>query len=363
MAFGGGSDTLVFSTCREADISENTACEEQTASAGDLTLSHTTGMFTGLESIRKIGSGTARLTDLGAAGAMMSLEDGDLRLTEAVLEGYPVRRGSGPDGRSVRFGLRGGSGTRAVSLDMDLRLGASVAPLAEAFSDSRDESAEVELTGEVYAAGLGWRGDAFFSDVALAHGRSRVSSRTLEATGLFRGSFDVKQTHAEARAGRLFPAGGMRITPSVSVFAGSLDHGGHTAEGAVMRAEIPGYSQDYRGCRAGVEVATAEWLELSPALRWRPDLQLDLAHTTTDGPETLTVRKADHAGVISFPEKKRVIGVPREAFRLGLGVTLKGSSDAWSLRLGYRGEWTGGEDEWAGREDEHSVQAGFSIRF
>ncbi len=243
-----GADKLIFNPLMATD---------------ELTFVHT-GMITGAPPISKIGSGTARLTDLGAAGAMMSLEDGDLRLTEAVLEGYPVRRGSGPDGRSVRFGLRGGSGTRAVSLDMDLRLGASVAPLAEAFSDSRDESAEVELTGEVYAAGLGWRGDAFFSDVALAHGRSRVSSRTLEATGLFRGSFDVKQTHAEARTGRLFPAGGMRITPSVSVFAGSLDHGGHTAEGAVMRAEIPGYSQDYRGCRAGVEVATAEWLELSP---------------------------------------------------------------------------------------------------
>ncbi len=169
--------------------------------------------------------------------------------------------------------------------------------------------------------------------MTLAHGRSRASSRTREATGLFGGSFDVKQTHVEARAGRLFPAGGMRLAPSVSVFAGSLDHGGHTAESAVMRADIPGYSQDYRGWRAGVEVATAEWLELSP-----------------------TVRKADHAGVLSFPEKKRVIGIPRESFRFSLGVTLKGSSDAWSLRLGYRGAWTG-------REDEHSVQAGFSIRF
>ncbi len=80
-----------------------------------------------------------------------------VRLTEAVLEGYPVRRGSGPEGRSVRFGLRGIGGdseTRAVSLDMDvplgggLHLGASVAPLAEAFSDSRARS-----TRRVWAGG------------------------------------------------------------------------------------------------------------------------------------------------------------------------------------------------------------------
>ena len=94
MAFGGnttnGTDTLVFSTCRQTDISENTACEGQEVSAGILTLSHTTGRFTGLESIRKIGSGTARLGNLDAGGtdatpssAMMSLEEGKL-----ILEGH-----------------------------------------------------------------------------------------------------------------------------------------------------------------------------------------------------------------------------------------------------------------------------------
>ena len=81
VAFGAGDgDRLTFSTCREADIGAGNACEGQMVSAGDLALDHA-GAFTGLESIRKVGSGAARLTGLRAAGARMSLEEGDLRLT------------------------------------------------------------------------------------------------------------------------------------------------------------------------------------------------------------------------------------------------------------------------------------------
>ena len=79
VAFGGGTaDTLLFNTCLQSDV-DDTTDTDCTAAYGDLKLSHT-GELVGLESIRKIGSGAARLTDLSASGAMMSLADGDLRL-------------------------------------------------------------------------------------------------------------------------------------------------------------------------------------------------------------------------------------------------------------------------------------------
>ena len=82
VAFGGGTDTLLFNTCLQSDVDDttDTDCTVAHGPYGDLKLSHT-GDLDNLEKISKIGSGEAELADLSASGAAMALEDGDLRLT------------------------------------------------------------------------------------------------------------------------------------------------------------------------------------------------------------------------------------------------------------------------------------------
>jgi len=68
------------------------------------------------------------------------------------------------------------------------------------------------------------------------------------------------------------------------------------------------------------------------------------------------VRKSDREGVLSFVMEERVAGLPARAWGLDLGAELGGASEAWSLRLGYAGEWSDGA---AG----HAVQARLGLRF
>ena len=82
VVFGGGADKFVLNTCMQADVDESgNACAGLEA-YGDLVFDHTLKhVFSGLETISKIGSGLAQLDDLIARGAAMSLQDGDLLLT------------------------------------------------------------------------------------------------------------------------------------------------------------------------------------------------------------------------------------------------------------------------------------------
>ena len=79
VTFGSGtSDELVLNTCTQADV-DDTTDTDCTETYGDLDLSQSS-TFSGLENISKIGSGLVSLPGLDADGAVMLLEDGDLRL-------------------------------------------------------------------------------------------------------------------------------------------------------------------------------------------------------------------------------------------------------------------------------------------
>ena len=164
------------------------------------------------------------------------------------------------------------------------------------------------------------------------------------------------QSHAQATAGHRVAAGPLVAVPSLSLFAGSLEHGARTAHGAVLRTKAPGFTQGYQGWKGGLSLGTEDWLDGAGALRWRPHLRADYERTTDEGPETLMVHKADRAEVLSFESEERVAGLPREALRLDLGAELRGGSDAWGVGVGLSGAWTDGETE-------HGVQARFSLRF
>ena len=308
-----------------------------------------------------------------ASGSMM-------QLTAAALDQGPATAGAsaGPAGFAAGTGavaspgpwvraLTGGLSARAaggsvsglaVGFDTEFgdgfHFGAAIAPEARASSaDSRSQ-----LSGDVWTAHLGWSAGGAFADAALAWGRSRARSQSVDAvTGdILDGASGLVQSHVQAKAGHRVSVGGWAAVPSVSLFAGSLEHGARTAHGAVMRTDTPGFTQSYHGWKAGLALGTEDWLDGAGALRWRPHLRADYERTTDEGPETLMVRKADRAGVLSFESEERVERLPRETLRLDLGAEFRGGSDAWGVGVGLSSAWTDGAPE-------HGVQARFSLRF
>ena len=312
-----------------------------------------------------------------ASGSMM-------RLTAAALD-----QGSGPAGTPAGLGWQTGSaaGTGgaaspgpwvralagdlsgldvggsvagvAVGLDAELdggfRFGTAMAPEAQASSaDGRSR-----LSADVWTARLGWSAGGAFADAALAYGRSRTRSRSVDTLtgGVLDGVSGLAQSHVQATAGHRVSAGPLVAVPSLSLFAGSLEHDARTARSAVLRTEAPGFTQGYHGWKVGLSLGTKDWLSGSGRLRWRPHLRAEWERLTDEEPETLPVRKAGRAGVLSFVSEERVAGLPHEVLRLDLGAELRGGSDdAWGVGFGYTGARTDGETE-------HGVQASFALRF
>ena len=211
--------------------------------------------------------------------------------------------------------------------------------------------------GGRYALRGGWRGDALFVDADLSHGSYRTQSliENPAAGGLLGGELDLTQDHAQGRAGMRLDLGGLRATPSVSLFSGSLRQGAYTARGAAVSAEVPGFSQRYAGWRAKLDLSPSGWLDGPGALSWRPSLHLGTTRTRTSGPGRLHIRQSDHEGVLSFASRAAVKGLPRTVH--GIGASLVAArSDAWNFRMGYAGMVVDGEPV-------HAVVARLGIRF
>ena len=218
-----------------------------------------------------------------------------------------------------------------------------------------DIGANVE--GGRYGLRGGWRGDSLFLDTSLSHGNYRMHSsmENPAAGGLLAGELDLAQDHAQGRAGMRLDLGGLRATPSVSLFSGSLRQGEHTARGSAMSAEVPGFSQRYAGWRAKLDLAPSGWLDGPGTLNWRPSLHLGTTRTHTSGPGRLDVRQSDHEGVLSFASRAVVKGLPRTVH--GIGASLVAArSDAWNFRMGYAGMVVDGEPV-------HAAVARLMIRF
>ena len=218
-----------------------------------------------------------------------------------------------------------------------------------------DTGASVE--GGRYALRAGWRGSSVFVDTTLSHGRYRLHSfmENPVAGGLSGGDFSLTQNHAHGRAGMRFDIGRIRTTPSVSLFSGSLRQGSHTARGAAVSAEVPGFSRHYAGWRARLDLAPSGWLDGPGALRWRPSLHLGTTHTRTDGPGNRQVRQSDHDGVLSFASRAVAKDLPRSVHGIGASVTAA-RSEAWNFRMGYAGMVVDGEPV-------HAAVARLTIRF
>ena len=230
----------------------------------------------------------------------------------------------------------------------DLSVSSHAGPASEFGSDSH---------GGYYAVRGGWRADALFANVGLSRGSYRVRSLigNPAAGGALGGELDLVQGHARARAGVRLDLGGLRATPALTLFSGSLRQGGYTARGAALLAEAPGFSQRYQGWKARLDLAPSGWRDGPGALRWRPGAHLSTTRTRTRGPAWLDVRQSDRGGVLSFTSRARVQELPRTVHAFGASLTAK-RSDRLRFRAGYAGMMVEGEPV-------HGAVAGLSVRF
>ena len=259
----------------------------------------------------------------------------------------------------------GAEGTiRGIALGLDARFArgfhfgmAAMPDLTVSSPAGAASGFDAGLEGGWYAVRGGWRTGALFADTSLSHGSYRAGSviENPAAGGVLGGGFDLAQDHARAGAGARLELGGLRATPSVALFSGSLRQGAYTAHGGALRAEVPGISQRYRGWKARLDLAPSGWREGPGALRWRPGAHLSATRTRTRGPAWLDVPQSDRAGVLSFASRARVRGLPRTVHGFGASLTVK-RSDTWRFRAGYAGMMVDGEPV-------HVAAAGLKVRF
>ena len=245
-----------------------------------------------------------------------------------------------------------------AALSRGFNVGVSMMPKM-AVSAHRGPALDIggNIEGGRYALHGAWRGDALFVDSSLSHGSYRMHSlmENPAVGGLLAGELNLTQDHAQGRTGLRLDLGGIRATPSVSLFSGSLRQGAHTARGAAMSAEVPEVSQRYAGWRAKLDLAPSGWLDGPGALSWRPNLHLGTTRTHTSGSGSFQVRQSDHEGVLSFASRAVAGGLPRTIHGIGASVVAT-RSDAWNLRMGYAGMVVDGEPV-------HAAMARLSIRF
>ena len=230
-------------------------------------------------------------------------------------------------------------------LGRGLRLGFSATP--EVSVSSPRSGAGARLEGTRYAIQGAWRAERFHAGVSVSQGRYRARSVVDNpvAGGGLDGAFGLAQHHARIGAGARLTWGGMQVAPSLSVHAGALRHDAHSAEGAVFRAEVPGFSQRYRGWKSEISLAPAQGLRGPGSLRWRPALHLYAQRTQTSGPASLEVAQHDKAGVLSLSSSAQVSTLPGTVH--GYRATVDAvHSKQWRLQLGVAGmESDGGYDK------------------
>ncbi len=237
------------------------------------------------------------------------------------------------------------------------------APLSGGFRVGLSAMPSAELTGrgssfEGSRAGLqaGWSDGALFAGLSLSRGdwRGGATFANLGHLDKLDGYVTLQHTHMRATAGGHIEAGGLHVSPSVSLFGGRLDQAAYVAGSAALRAEVPAVSQDYRGWQARLTLAPEAW-QGSGALRWKPELSLAAAESATDGPAHLRVHQSDRAGAVRFSTPAAVGALPRRAHALGLGVKAA-SGEGWRLRAGYLAMAADGRTD-------HVAVARFNLRF
>ena len=272
-----------------------------------------------------------------------------------------IRSYAGQSPVSVAGAQTNASGT-AYGINTKLRngfdLGVSFTPGLMSSTRGLDSNIySSSFNGELYEVQVGWQSSQFFSKLKLSHGDYDVDSVVANpvVNSALKGSFNMTNTHAQFTGGTKLEFGGVRITPSASLFWGSLEQASHSAEGPVMRADIPEISQRYSGWKLGTNLTSSDWLKSSGNLSWRPSLHFSTMHTNMSGPSSLSVMQSDRVGALSFANQAGVRHMPSAIHALGASTIIKQSKNS-RFNVGYFGT------EVDGKRD-HVVLTRYQLRF
>ena len=150
-----------------------------------------------------------------------------------------------------------------------------------------------------------------------------------------RSRFDAAHRDVRFSLGaRLGLGGGAVLVPQADAFAGEVERGGHTAEGALFRAAMPAMTQRYSGVRAGLGFASG-WQEAGHGLKLRPKLNFSAARVQAES-ESFKLEQSHRLGFLSTSSRARLAGGPETVFGLGAGLEAAGPGGL-RLGLGYAG--------------------------
>ena len=272
-----------------------------------------------------------------------------------------IRSYAGQSPVSVAGAQTNASGT-AYGINTKLRngfeLGVSFTPGLMSSTRSIDSNIySSSFNGDLYEVQVGWHSSQVFSKLKLSHGDYDVDSVVANpvVNSALKGSFNMTNTHAQLTGGAKLEFGGVRVTPSVSLFSGSLEQASHSAEGPVMRADVPEISQRYSGWKLGTNLTSSDWLKSSGNLSWRPSLHFSTMHTNMSGPSSLSVMQSDRVGALSFANQAGVRSMPSAIHALGASTIIKKSKNS-RFKVGYFGTEVDGERD-------HVVLTRYQLRF
>ena len=287
-------------------------------------------------------------------------EASTLTLRESGNQPYQVWIRTGLEDTMQLAGVKnaGVSGTE-IGLSLyrsdDFYIEASSAQDVAAQVNSLNQSAQ----GEVYALSSGWQNERYFAGVKLSYGD--FDTDTMIDNPVIKSSLisqsEVRHTQAQFTAGTRWNTGNLMFTPSASVQAGTFDYSAHQAQGAVVNADVPSYSQDYSALRVGLKMSASDWLSLSDDVKWKPHLQFDQIHTDSGSGGDVTLRQMDRLGALSFNSGASVQSMPEVVNAVSFGTSVKTSkSNQSEWKFGYAGLEADGEYY-------HAAVAAYHMRF
>ena len=232
-------------------------------------------------------------------------------------------------------------------------------------SSAQDVAAQVSslnqsAQGEVYALSSGWQNERYFAGVKLSYGDfdtdTVIDNPVVKST--LTSQSEVRHTQAQFTAGTRWNTGNLMFTPSASVQAGTFDYSAHQAQGAVVNAEVPSYTQDYSALRVGLKMSASDWLSLSDNVKWKPHLQFDQIHTDSGSGGDVTLHQMDRLGALSFNSGASVQSMPEvvNAVSFGTSVKTSKSTSQSEWKFGYAGLEADGEYY-------HAAVAAYQMRF
>ena len=231
-------------------------------------------------------------------------------------------------------------------------------------SSAQDVAAQVSslnqaAQGEVYSLSSGWQNERYFAGVKLSYGdfdTDTVIDNPVVKSTLVSQS-EVRHTQAQFTAGTRWNTGNLMFTPSASVQAGTFDYSAHQAQGAVVNADIPSYTQDYSALRVGLKMSASDWLSFSDNVKWKPHLQFDQIHTDSGSGGDVTLNQMDRLGALSFNSGASVQSMPEVVNAVSFGTSVKTSKSSQSeWKFGYAGLEADGEYY-------HAAVAAYHMRF